>query len=46
LAPLVDFVDMDGTLLQNEQFGEGVNFDFGKIIYNNLPGLGVKVEPF
>jgi L-alanine-DL-glutamate epimerase-like enolase superfamily enzyme len=46
LAPFVDFVDMDGTLLQNEKFGEGVGFDFGKIIYNDLPGLGVKVEPF
>ena len=46
LAPMVDFVDMDGTLLQIEKFGEGVGFDFGKIIYNDLPGLGVNVEPF
>jgi L-alanine-DL-glutamate epimerase-like enolase superfamily enzyme len=46
LAPMVDFVDMDGTLLQIEKFGEGVGFDFGKIIYNDLPGLGVNVDPF
>jgi L-alanine-DL-glutamate epimerase-like enolase superfamily enzyme len=46
LAPVVDFVDMDGTLLQNEKFGEGVGFDFGRIIYNDLPGLGVNVAPF
>lgn len=46
LAPMIDFVDMDGVLLQTEKNGEGVTFDFGKIIYNDLPGLGVKVNLF
>jgi L-alanine-DL-glutamate epimerase-like enolase superfamily enzyme len=46
LAPMIDFVDMDGVLLQTEKNGEGVSFDFGKIIYNDLPGLGVKVDVF
>ena len=46
LGPTVDYLDMDGTLLLAEHNGKGVEFDFGKIIYNNLPGLGVTVEPF
>ncbi len=44
LAPMLDYVDMDGTLLQTEKNGEGVDFDFGKIIYNDKPGLGVEVD--
>lgn len=44
LAPLLDYVDMDGTLLQTEKNGEGVSFDFGKYIYNDKPGLGVEVD--
>ncbi len=43
LAPMLDFVDMDGTLLLNEDIAEGVHFNYGKIIYNELPGLGVQV---
>ncbi len=43
LAPLLDYVDMDGPLLLAEDLGEGVGFDFGKILYNELPGLGVRV---
>lgn len=43
LAPLLDYVDMDGTLLQTEKNGEGVKFEYGKIIYNDKPGLGVEV---
>ena len=46
LAPMIDFVDMDGTLLQNEKFGEGVDFEFGKILYYDIPGIGVNVAPF
>jgi len=46
LAPLVDYVDMDGPLLLAEDTAEGVSFDFGKIIYNNAPGLGIKVASF
>lgn len=46
LAPLADYVDMDGPLLLAEDTAEGVGFDFGKIIYTDTPGLGIKVNPF
>ncbi|UAY51156.1 dipeptide epimerase [Ferruginibacter albus] len=42
LAPLLDYVDMDGTLLLSENMGEGINFDNGSILYNSLPGLGLQ----
>lgn len=42
LAPMLDYVDMDGPLLLAEDIGESVKFDFGKIVYNDLPGLGIK----
>lgn len=45
LAPLLDYVDMDGPLLLTEDTAESVKFDFGKIIYNNLPGLGIDIAP-
>ena len=44
LAPLLDYVDMDGPLLLSEDIATGVGFDFGKIMYNELPGLGVVVK--
>ena len=44
LAPLADYIDADGTLLLTEDTGNGVNFDDGKIIYNNFHGLGVEVR--
>lgn len=43
LAPLLDYVDMDGPLLLAEDIAEGVKFDFGKIIYPEGNGLGVKM---
>lgn len=46
MLPLVDFVDMDGPLLLDGDNGSGVTFDFGKVIYTDDPGLGVRVEPF
>ena len=46
LAPLVDYIDMDGPLLLAEDTAEGVGVDYGKIIYNNAPGLGIKVNGF
>ena len=42
LAPLVDDVDMDGTLLQTQTNANGVQFQNGNYIYNNLPGLGIE----
>lgn len=44
LAPMLDYVDMDGPLLLAEDIAEGVKFDFGKILFNDLPGLGIKVQ--
>ncbi|MFZ1371757.1 MAG: dipeptide epimerase [Ferruginibacter sp.] len=44
LAPILDYVDMDGPLLLAEDIAEGVKFDFGKILFNDLPGLGIKVQ--
>jgi len=42
LAPMLDYVDMDGPLLLAEDIAEGVSFDQGKIIYReNVPGLGI-----
>lgn len=44
LAPMIDYVDMDGPLLLAEDIAEGVKFESGKIIYNDLPGLGIRVD--
>ena len=46
LAPLVDFLDMDGTLLLAEDTGTGVGFENGKIKYTDLSGLGLSVNAF
>ncbi len=46
LAPMLDYVDMDGPLLLSEDIGKGVDFLHGRILYNQLPGLGIKVETF
>lgn len=43
LAPLLDKVDMDGPLLLREDIAVGVGFDFGKILYNDKPGLGLSM---
>ncbi|MBP6431187.1 MAG: dipeptide epimerase [Ferruginibacter sp.] len=44
LAPMLDYVDMDGPLLLNEDIANGVNFDFGKILYNSNNGLGIAIK--
>ncbi|MFM7709996.1 MAG: dipeptide epimerase [Ferruginibacter sp.] len=41
LAPMVDFLDADGILLQTEQVGEGIGFQQGKIELSDWPGLGI-----
>lgn len=46
LAPLLDYVDMDGPLLLAEDVATGLGFDFGKIVYSDAPGLGIGIEPF
>ena len=44
LAPLLDYVDMDGPLLLAEDIAEGVKFDHGKIIYREGAGLGITIN--
>ena len=46
LAPLADYIDMDGPLLLAEDTSRGVDFDFGKIIFTDSPGLGVVIDSF
>jgi len=46
LAPMLDYVDMDGPLLLAEDIAEGVRFEGGKILYNNFPGLGISIGAF
>ena len=46
LLPLLDYVDMDGPLLLAEDVGQGVEFEYGKIIYSDGYGLGVNVDKF
>ncbi len=43
LAPLIDFVDMDGPLLLAEDIATGVTFDNGKIVYTSGTGLGIEM---
>ncbi|MBI4931075.1 MAG: dipeptide epimerase [Bacteroidetes bacterium] len=42
IAPLVDWIDLDGPLLIKEDYFDGIKFSEGKIILNDLPGIGVK----
>jgi L-alanine-DL-glutamate epimerase-like enolase superfamily enzyme len=46
LAPMADHADMDGPLLQAEEFGKGVSFQNGKIVFPSGPGLGVTINAF
>ncbi len=41
LLPFIDHVDMDGPLLLEEDVATGIEYDNGKIIYGDHPGLGV-----
>lgn len=42
LAPYTDWIDLDGNLLLREDPFRGVRIERGKVIYNDLPGLGVE----
>ncbi|HEU5051796.1 MAG TPA: dipeptide epimerase [Hanamia sp.] len=46
LLPMLDYVDMDGPLLLEQDVAKGVTYDYGKIIYSEGYGLGISVEPF
>jgi L-alanine-DL-glutamate epimerase-like enolase superfamily enzyme len=45
IAPLLDYLDSDGALLLSQDIADGVAFDFGKIVYSNSFGTGVKMYP-
>ncbi len=42
LLPLLDYVDMDGTLLLDEDIATGLTIENGKIILSGKPGLGIE----
>ena len=44
--PFIDYVDMDGPLLLAADAAQGVTFEEGRIIYNQMNGIGVLVTPF
>ena len=44
LAPLLDYIDADGSLLITNDPATGVTFDYGKIIYSDHPGNGVQLR--
>jgi L-Ala-D/L-Glu epimerase len=44
LLPLLDYVDMDGTLLIANDPATGVTFDFGKVLYANENGTGAQLK--
>lgn len=44
LAPLLDYVDMDGPLLLAEDIATGLSYDFGKFQIPDKPGLGIQLK--
>lgn len=43
LAPLLDYVDMDGALLLKEDIAKGVEIKDGKAIFSDAPGTGAQL---
>jgi L-Ala-D/L-Glu epimerase len=41
LAPLADYIDMDGPLLLAQDIATGLEYDFGKVSVSANPGLGI-----
>jgi L-alanine-DL-glutamate epimerase-like enolase superfamily enzyme len=44
LAPLLDYVDMDGALLLSNDPAKGVELINGEIVFNNQPGIGASLR--
>jgi L-alanine-DL-glutamate epimerase-like enolase superfamily enzyme len=44
LLPLLDYVDMDGSLLISNDPATGVTFDYGKVIYAESNGTGAVLK--
>jgi len=42
LSPLVDWADLDGNLLINNDLYEGMKIIDGKVTLNELPGIGIR----
>lgn len=45
LSPLIDYADLDGNLLISNDPFTGVSVEHGKLILNELPGLGATEHP-
>ncbi|MCF0072609.1 dipeptide epimerase [Dyadobacter sp. CY261] len=45
LLPLLDYVDMDGSLLIRNDPATGVTFDYGRVIYSQENGTGAALKP-
>lgn len=45
IAPLLDYVDMDGALLLREDIATGVCIDDGQVYYPDRPGTGAELKP-
>lgn len=44
LAPLADYIDMDGPLLLAEDIATGLRYNEGKFSCSGLPGLGITLK--
>jgi L-alanine-DL-glutamate epimerase-like enolase superfamily enzyme len=44
LSPLVDYADLDGSVLTTNDPFEGVKFERGKLVLPDWPGLGIKAR--
>lgn len=42
LSPMVDFADLDGNLLISNDLFKGVQISEGKLLLNDLPGIGIE----
>jgi L-Ala-D/L-Glu epimerase len=42
LLPLLDYVDMDGPLLLDEDLASGLEYNNGKVTLSDKPGLGIE----
>ena len=44
LLPLIDYADMDSTLMITNDPGIGVKWDYGKVLYSHRSGTGVELK--
>ncbi|MBK8951675.1 MAG: dipeptide epimerase [Chitinophagaceae bacterium] len=41
LLSFIDHVDMDGPLLLQEDLATGIGYEYGKVLFSGMPGLGI-----